>query len=92
MLRATLRSEGQVTLPDEVREALHVQDGDELEFEVVDEGVVTLRVRKMMIPAEQAWYWTRSWQDGEREATEDIAAGRVTFHKTTDDLFAHLEA
>jgi hypothetical protein len=27
----------------------------------------------------QAWFWTPEWQDGEREADEDLAAGRATF-------------
>jgi antitoxin PrlF len=76
MARATLRSKGQVTLPSEVRNALHVQDGDDIEFEVLDGGTVCMRGLKM-IPAEQAWFWTESWQAGEQEASEDIAAGRV---------------
>lgn len=25
----------------------------------------------------QAWFWTRRWQDGEKEAEADIRAGRV---------------
>ena len=26
---------------------------------------------------EQAWFWTNRWQQGEKEAKEDIRAGRV---------------
>lgn len=78
--RATLRSKGQVTLPNEVRAALKVEDGDELEFELVD-GAVLLRGMRL-IPTEQAWFWTADWQRGEREASEDVLAGRVT---TYDD-------
>lgn len=25
----------------------------------------------------QAWFWTPEWQEGEREASADIAVGRV---------------
>jgi hypothetical protein len=35
-----------------------------------------LRVKKL-VDKEQAWFWTRRWQEGEREAEEDIRAGRV---------------
>ncbi|MDP2630237.1 MAG: hypothetical protein Q8P56_02405 [Candidatus Uhrbacteria bacterium] len=29
------------------------------------------------IPDAQRWFWTKEWQEMEREADEDIAAGRV---------------
>ena len=43
------------------------------------------------IPADQAWFWTERWQAGEREADEDIAAGRVSHAMDVDDFLAHLE-
>jgi antitoxin PrlF len=88
--RAKLRDKGQVTLPPEVRTALGVDEGDLVEFQFVD-GVVTLHGWKM-IPAEQAWFWTESWQRGEREASDDIAAGRGSIHKTSDDFLRSLDA
>jgi antitoxin PrlF len=73
MARAVLRSRGQITLPREVREALHVEEGDDVAF-VVEDGRVTMRGLKS-IPAEQAWFWTDSWQAGERQASEEVVAG-----------------
>jgi hypothetical protein len=35
---------------------------------------------------EQAWFWTPEWQAKEREADEDIAAGRVE-HFDSDEAF-----
>ena len=75
MSRATLRSKGQVTLPSDIREALHIEDGDDIEFSIGDDGTIRM-VGLKMIPADQAWFWSKTWQDGEREASEDIAAGR----------------
>lgn len=89
MPRATLRQRGQVTLPSEVRDALKLEDGDDIDFEVIGEGVVVMHGLKM-IPADQAWFWTESWQTGEREAEDDIRNGRTTVHKTVDDMFGHL--
>jgi AbrB family looped-hinge helix DNA binding protein len=89
--RTTLRNKGQVTLPNDIREALHVSEGDELEFEVVEPGIVIVRGLKM-IPAEQAWFWTESWQAGERQASEEIASGSVSGpFEDIDDMFDHLE-
>jgi hypothetical protein len=41
---------------------------------------------------DQAWFWTEEWQAGEREADADIAAGRTTFHASTDDFLAAMDA
>lgn len=73
MVRAVVRSRGQITLPREVREALHVDEGDDVAF-VVEAGQVTMRGLKS-IPSEQAWFWSDRWQAGEREASEQLAAG-----------------
>ncbi|PPS89471.1 hypothetical protein BZZ08_01617 [Streptomyces sp. MH60] len=89
--RTRVREKGQLTLPVRVREALGVSPGDELEFEVSDAGVVEVHGLKK-IRSDQTWFWTKEWQEGERQASEDIAAGRTTVHESADDMFAHLNA
>ena len=37
--------------------------------------------------ADQAWFWTPEWQAGEREASEQIAAGATTSYDSMDALF-----
>ena len=70
-----VRKKAQVTLPQSVRQALNIEEGDFLDAAVKD-GEIVLRVKKL-VDKEQAWFWTRRWQEGEREAEEDIRAGRV---------------
>ncbi|MEU6484291.1 AbrB/MazE/SpoVT family DNA-binding domain-containing protein [Streptomyces sp. NPDC046887] len=86
---ANVREKGQLTLPAGVREALGVSPGDELEFTVRD-GVVEVH-GLTKIRADQKWFWSEAWLEGEREATADIAAGRTTLHEDADDMFAHLD-
>ena len=43
------------------------------------------------IHPEQAWFWTPAWQEGEREAEADIAAGRFERFESDDAFLAHLE-
>lgn len=88
--RTKLRDKGQVTVPNVVRKALNVSVGDELEFEVVGPGKVVVRGLKM-IPADQAWFWTETWQRGEREASADIAAGRTRVFKDATDFLDALD-
>lgn len=40
---------------------------------------------------DQVWFFTRQWLAGEREADDDIAAGRGTVHESAEDMFAHLD-
>lgn len=72
-------------MPPEVRAALHVDDGDEIEFEVTDTGAVVMHGLKM-ISADQAWFWSDEWQRGERDASEQIAAGAGTVFQTGEDF------
>lgn len=83
---AQLRKKAQVTLPSEVRDALHIDEGDEVEFVVWPSGQVSLR-GMTMVPADQRWFWTSKWQAGEREASEEIAAGDITTYDNVKDMF-----
>ena len=89
--RSTLREKGQVTLPTDIRNALHIRPGDDIEFQVLPGGQVLMR-GLTMIPADQAWFWTESWQAGEREASADISAGRMETFKDDDSFLDFLKA
>jgi AbrB family looped-hinge helix DNA binding protein len=84
---SVMRAKGQVTIPQDVREAAHLEAGDPIEIEMTADGIL-LRPKKL-IDASQAWFWTQDWQDGEREASADIKAGRVT---TSGSTAAFLES
>lgn len=90
MSRAVLRSKGQVTLPAEVREALHIREGDGVEFTVEADGRVIL-TGTTTIPADQAWFWTEGWQKGEREASEQIVRGVGSVYDSDDEFLASLD-
>ena len=88
--RVRVRPKAQLTLPEEIRRALHIGEGDEVEFAVHDDGTVTIR-GYVSIPTDQAWFFTPAWLAGEREADEDIAGGRGTSHESAEDMFTHLD-
>ena len=90
MARTTLRAKGQLTLPEEIRTAARLQDGDLFDAEITEEGIL-LRPRKV-IDATQAWFWTPAWQTGEREADADLAAGRVETFGSDEELSAALRS
>jgi hypothetical protein len=57
-------------------------DGAALLIEEISEG---------RIDPEQAWFWTREWQAGEREADDDLKAGRVTRVESDEAFLALLD-
>jgi hypothetical protein len=46
---------------------------------------------KKLIDKSQTYFWTKKWQDAEKEADGDIKAGRVKTFNTVDDLVKDLE-
>jgi antitoxin PrlF len=89
--RVKVRPKAQLTLQDEIRRALHIGEGDEVEFAVHDDGTVTVR-GFISIPTDQAWFFTPDWLAGEREADEQIASGRGRVFQSTEEMFARLDA
>lgn len=89
--RITLRKRGQFTLPKTILDELDLNEGDTLELRLEDDGRLSL-VPMIEIPADQAWFWTKEWQEGEREADEDIKHGRVKSFDNVEDLIAELES
>lgn len=87
MALTKVRPKGQITLPDGVRRAARLSEGDYLEISV-EGGAIVMRPKKL-IDAAQAWFWTDAWQKGEREASADIARGRT---RRSDDRDAFLES
>lgn len=81
-----MKKKAALTIPKEVRLALRLEDEGEVFEMIVEDGRIILEP-KVLIPKDQEWYWTKDWQAGEREADEDIKAGRgVTFDNVADAI------
>lgn len=89
MARAVVRKKGQITLPQEIREALHIDEGDDIAFTLTDEGTVVLTGLKS-IPADQAWFWSEEWQRGEREASRQADEGEGTVYDSAEEFLDSL--
>ncbi len=86
---AKLTSGGQVTLPKEIREKANMAPGDFVEVEMDKAGHIILTPKKL-VDASQAYFWTERWQEGEREAQEDIRSGRVHNFNNVKEAVAFL--
>lgn len=84
-----LRERLQITLPAEIVKKLNIKTGDNLEVKLEGDRIVVTPV--LVIDRSQAWFWSKEWQDMEREVEEDIKAGRLGHAKDVDDLIKQLE-
>lgn len=86
----TLRRNGQITLPADIRRRMRATEGDVFLAEVREDDEIVLR-KKSLVDASQAYFWTDQWQRGEHEAQEDIRRGRVKRFRSAKALIADLQ-
>jgi AbrB family looped-hinge helix DNA binding protein len=84
-----VRSKGQMTLPDRIRRTARLAVGDYVEVSMQGDAIV-LRPKKV-IEASQAWFWDARWQEGEREASRDIAEGRSRRFESDEEFLESLD-
>ncbi len=89
MLRKLGKS-NQVAIPKEIVDALDLKTEDYLDVYVEDNRIIL--EPKVLIARDQVYFYAPEWQKEEREAEEDIEAGRVTKTKDLDDLFAKMDS
>lgn len=65
----------QITIPTGLRKILKIAEGDYLEVEKQDNELILKPVK--MVHPDQAYFFTKEWQEGEAQADKDIAKGEV---------------
>ena len=80
MKTATISAKGQIAIPKEVRDTLHVKAGDQFGFEITEDGKIILEP-VVNIPRSQAWFWTKEVQDKIAKAEKNFKGGN---YKTYD--------
>ena len=78
-----------ITLPTWLIRRFHVGVGDFVRLEETKSGVL-LKPAKLIDPS-QAYFWTKEWQAGERDAEQDIRKGRVKALKSVKELMRDLQ-
>lgn len=76
MLTTRISPKKQITIPSEIFKKLGLEIGDYLGAEIEEEKIVFAPAR--VIPKSQTWFWTKEWQEKEKQATNDIEAGKVS--------------
>ena len=85
----TIGEGGMVRIPEDLLEQAHLKDGAPVSLHVSEDGESVIQAEER--DPDQAWFWTEEWQKKEREADEDIAAGRMTRYFSDEEFTAELE-
>jgi bifunctional DNA-binding transcriptional regulator/antitoxin component of YhaV-PrlF toxin-antitoxin module len=77
-----------ITLPTWLIRRFRVGVGDFVRIEETENGVL-LKPAKLIDPS-QSYFWTKEWQEREREAEQEIRKGRVKKFKSVKGLMKDL--
>lgn len=86
---AKISPTGQIRIPKAIREKLHLDTGDYLEFDA--SGGKLIATPKRLVEVSDAWFWSKEWQEKELEADEDIRKGRYKDYDNIEALIGSLD-
>jgi len=80
--------QGQIRIPKKMMQLFGIETGDYVEVEA-ERGQIVLKPRKLIDPL-QGWYWTKEWQQMEKEADHDLETGNYLDFDNVEDLLGDL--
>ena len=87
-----ISTKGQVSIPKNVRKALNLKTGDELDFKIEGNNVLLIPVKTIKIPRDEEWFWTKEWQEKEKEADEALKKGEYKEYDSVGTLLKDLHS
>lgn len=85
----SLKQKSQVTIPQDIMESMHLNVGDKMEVYVTDNQIVLKPV--LVISKDQNWFFSKEWQDKEKQVERDIQKGRIKKANSTNELLSELK-
>lgn len=82
-----VREKYQVTIPEDVRVQVPLQVGERVEV-IAQEGKIVIRPI-IEIPRDQAWFWTKEWQEQIAGSSQDLKKGRTKAFKSVKEARDH---
>jgi antitoxin MazE len=83
-----IRSRSQITIPSEIIKKLNLKQGDTLDVTIEDDQIILRPV--VAVPKDQAYFWSKEWQQDEKQIQSDIEKDKIKSAKSKDELFKDL--
>jgi bifunctional DNA-binding transcriptional regulator/antitoxin component of YhaV-PrlF toxin-antitoxin module len=87
-----ISSKRQIAIPKHVMAAMSLNVGDEIDIRVENGTAYMVPVAMIKVPRDQAWFWTKEWQEKEREADADITEGKIRDFDSIEALMKDLHS
>jgi antitoxin MazE len=87
-----ISSKRQIAIPKHVMAAMSLNVGDEIDIRVENGTAYMVPVAMIKVPRDQAWFWTKEWQEKEREADADITEGEIRDFDSIEALMKDLHS
>ena len=82
-----VREKYQVTIPEEVRGKIPLKVGERVEVIARGSEIV---IRPMIeIPRDQAWFWSKQWQEQTTQSMKDFEKGKIKVFKSVKEARKH---
>jgi AbrB family looped-hinge helix DNA binding protein len=76
-----------VTIPEEVREKIPLKVGERVEV-IARESEIVIRPI-VEIPRDQAWFWSKEWQEQVAQSIKDLQKGKIKVFKSVKEARKH---
>ncbi len=82
-----VREKYQVTIPEEVRGKIPLKVGERVEVTARGSEIVIRPI--VLIPRDQAWFWSKQWQDQVSQSLKDLKKGKTKVFKSVKEARKH---
>jgi AbrB family looped-hinge helix DNA binding protein len=82
-----VREKYQVTIPEEIRQKIPLNVGERVE--VTARGAEIIIRPIVEIPRDQAWFWSKEWQNQVAQSIKDLEGGRMKVFKSVKEARKH---
>jgi len=82
-----VRDKYQVTIPEEVRGKIPLKVGERVEVSARGSEIVIRPI--VEIPRDQAWFWSKEWQDQIAQSLKDLEKGKIKVFKSVKEARKH---
>jgi antitoxin MazE len=82
-----VREKYQVTIPEEVRGKIPLKVGERVEVVARGNEIVIRPI--VEIPRDQAWFWTKEWQEQIAQSIKDLQTGKRKVFKSVKEARKH---
>jgi AbrB family looped-hinge helix DNA binding protein len=82
-----VREKYQVTIPEEVRGKIPLKVGERVEVTARGTEIVIRPI--VEIPRDQAWFWSKEWQEQIAQSIKDLERGKMKVFKSVKETRKH---